>query len=122
MSALNTGCSGFRGGNGTWRSLLALGVLTLPLAVLFSPEARAADLLPCPEGATETDITDDFSDTDDGYYLLDVGTDVFPNRISFADESWDQLYINTNGTLTFGAATTVFTPEAITQILKAVRS
>ncbi len=84
----------------------------LALALCFSWQAVAtaqAPVLPCT--GTETLIDPLFGDLDDGSHEVSL-TAVFPAGLSLAGDEYDEMFINTNGNVTFGDPFTGFTPNA----------
>lgn len=55
---------------------------------------------------------DNLGRTDDDSLWLDISS-VFPNGLNFFGTRWDHLYINNNGSISFGDAVYGFTPDAI---------
>jgi Ca2+-binding RTX toxin-like protein len=51
---------------------------------------------------------------DDGYTLIGNISSVFESGINFFGTTYTQLYVNTNGSVTFGSGLGTFTPTAIT--------
>ncbi|AWV89227.1 EGF domain-containing protein [Bradymonas sediminis] len=89
-------------------------------ALAFSPNlADAADLTACPApGATYTYgerfvITDLSRGLDDSSQRIDNLGGIFPSGLIFQGQNYSSLYININGTISFGAARSTYTPEAI---------
>ena len=118
---------------------VALAMTTLGLSSLASPaRAQGAELVPCPVGATETDVTLAFRNggtgttcgpnrnsgnggaCDDGSLLYDVyRTNIWGNGTQagdgfpFAFSRWPSFWLNINGNLSFGAPISTYTPDAI---------
>ena len=103
--------------------LASMGALIAGLLTPSSAQA-VATMLPCP--VAEVNLSDgtspDFSSLDDGSVLLMVPTTIFPNGIKFAmghtrnpspGAPWQWYYLNTNGNITFGQGSDVFTPRAL---------
>lgn len=53
------------------------------------------------------------SRNDDGYSALIDITSIFPNGMNFFGTSWNGLYVNTNGNVTFSRGSGSFTPQSI---------
>jgi len=89
-------------------------------ALAFSPNsADAADLTTCPvSGSPHTYgerfvITDQSLGMDDSSQRIDNLSGIFPNGLIFQGQIYTSLYININGTISFGAAQSTYTPQAI---------
>jgi len=76
--------------------------------------AEAAELLPCPAGATDIIVDDFIAEQDDGSYFVDstVVSQVFPTGIPFI-QTFNDLWININGNISFGQSVSTYTPIAI---------
>ena len=100
------------------RLRLAAGVTgaAASIAALVAVPGRsdAAELLPCPAGATDLIVDDFIAEQDDGSYFVDstVVSQVFPTGIPFI-QTFNDLWININGNISFGQSVSTYTPDAI---------
>jgi len=122
------------------RALIALSACAATVAIVAAPAgaafAQGTEVLPCPAGAVETDITLEFSTggqtcgqsgrtagnggaCDDGSWAYDVfrtaiwGTSLADGGFPFAFDRWSTIWVNINGNLSFGGPVSAFTPNAI---------
>ena len=94
------------------RSFVAAAAATVALSAVAAPDAHAQASLLSGFGGTVNYGTSCLSPNDDGSSSpIDI-TSAFPMGLHFFTGTYNRIYVNTNGNITFNAAVPTYTPNA----------